>query len=143
MGILKQDHLTVPSDLTVLNQVQEWFDRFYFQNTSRLEWSDQQLYCLSLGLAEGFTNAVRHAHKTLPITTPIEIELSLWENRLEIRIWDRGQPFNPDTVKDPLPEALQEGGYGWFLLKRIADELVYQRSEDGRNCLLIVKYNHQ
>ena len=105
-----------------------------------VKWSERELYRLNLALAEGFTNAVRHAHQSLPPDTTIDIDLSLWADRFEIRIWDKGKPFNPDVLTEPKPGTLQEGGYGWFLLRRLADRVVYDRNADGRNCLLIVKY---
>ncbi|BAZ37386.1 putative anti-sigma regulatory factor serine/threonine protein kinase [Calothrix sp. NIES-4101] len=140
---MQQDHLTVKSELTLLNQVQQWFEQFCLKYLSQLGWSESQLYQLNLALAEGFTNAVRHAHHALPPETTIDIDLLLWNDRLEIRIWDRGKPFNPDAIAEPEPGTLQVGGYGWFLLRRLADRVVYERSIDGRNCLLIVKYGLQ
>ncbi|MBA3920988.1 MAG: anti-sigma regulatory factor [Nostocaceae cyanobacterium] len=140
LGIMQQDHLTVRSELCQLNHVQEWFERFCSHHLYQRCWTESQLYRLNLALAEGFTNAVRHAHRYLPPETTIDIELHLWEDRLEISIWDHGKPFNPDAVAEPEPGTLQVGGYGWFLLRRLADRVVYERQEDGRNCLLIVKY---
>ncbi|OUL36782.1 ATP-binding protein [Nostoc sp. T09] len=140
LSIVQHDHLTVKSELKLLNQVQQWFEKFCRQNLAQLNWSDTQLYRLNLALAEGFTNAVRHAHSALPPDTTIDIEVCLWIDRLEMRIWDYGQPFNPDAIVEPEPGTLQVGGYGWFLLRRLSDRVVYERGSDGRNCLLIVKY---
>ncbi|ABA23050.1 Putative Anti-Sigma regulatory factor (Ser/Thr protein kinase) [Trichormus variabilis ATCC 29413] len=140
LGIMQHDHLTIKSELKLLNQVQQWFEDFSLKYLSQLGWTEGQLYRLNLALAEGFTNAVRHAHRTLPPETTIEIEVSLWINKIEIRIWDHGNPFDPDAIAEPAPGTLQVGGYGWFLLRRLADRVVYERSEDGRNCLVIVKY---
>ncbi len=138
---MQQDHLTVKSELSQLNHVQEWFEKFCSQHLYQLCWTESQLYRLNLALAEGFTNAVRHAHRYLPPETTIDIKLDLWEDRLELSIWDYGKPFNPDAVAEPEPGTLQVGGYGWFLLRRLADRVVYERQEDGRNRLLIVKYS--
>ncbi len=140
VSIMQQDHLTVKSDLTLLNQVQQWFDQFCLQHLAPNGWSESQIFRINLALAEGFTNAVRHAHRTLPPETGVEIEVSLWIDRLEIRIWDHGNPFDPDVIAEPKPGTLQVGGYGWFLLRRLADRVVYERSDDSRNCLLIVKH---
>ncbi|BAB75122.1 ATP-binding protein [Anabaena sp. FACHB-709] len=140
LGIMQHDHLTIKSELKLLNQVQQWFEDFSLKYLSQLGWTEGQLYRLNLALAEGFTNAVRHAHRALPPETTIEIEVSLWINKIEIRIWDHGNPFDPDAIAEPVPGTLQVGGYGWFLLRRLADRVVYERSEDGRNCLVIVKY---
>lgn len=137
-----QDHLTVNSDLTVLNSVQKWFEKFWFQHHSPIVCRDPQLYRLNLALAEGFTNAVRHAHSGLSTETAIEIDVMLNGDRMEIRIWDWGQPFDPNNLKEPEPGTLREGGYGWFLLRRLADQVSYDR-QGQRNCLLIVKHTNK
>lgn len=138
--MLQQEHLTVKSDLTVLNQVQDWFKGFCLEHSAKLFWLENQLYPLNLALAEGFTNAVRHAHQELPSETAIQIDLALWDDCIEIRIWDQGEPFNPDALEEPKPGTLRQGGYGWFLLRRLADKVMYERSQDGRNCLRIIKH---
>lgn len=140
VGMVERDHLTVRSELTLLNRVQQWFEQFCLQYVFKFGWTENQVYRVNLALAEGFTNAVRHAHRFLPPETTIEIEASLWADRMEIRIWDYGNPFNPDAIVEPKPGTPQVGGYGWFLLRRLTDQVVYERSPDGRNCLLIVKY---
>ena len=133
-----QDHLTVKSDLKVLNRVQKWFEQFCVKHLAALSDSEPQLYRLNLALAEGFTNAVRHAHGDLPPETPIDIQLTLTAERIEIRIWDFGQPFDPAVVEEPEPGTLCEGGYGWFLLRRLTDQVTYSH-QDNRNCLLMIK----
>ncbi|HAZ49613.1 MAG TPA: ATP-binding protein [Cyanobacteria bacterium UBA11369] len=148
--MLQQEHLTVKTDINRLIDVLQWFDRFCDRNLSRLSWLGDEsgnlnlaVDMLKLALDEGFTNAVRHAHKDLPPETPIDLELTLWAERLEIRIWDRGEPFDPPPLKAPDPDKLSIGGYGWFLIRRIADNVVHSRDADGRNCLLIVKYKRK
>lgn len=135
--MLKQDQLIVQSKLEDLAQVQQWFDRFCA--ASQLPWVESVFDQVNLALAEGFTNAVRHAHAHLPTDTPIEIDLLLWQEKLEVRVWDMGGPFDPDQLAEPQPGTLKEGGYGWFLIRRLADNVNYERNDLGRNCLRIVK----
>ncbi|BAS57847.1 MULTISPECIES: ATP-binding protein [Leptolyngbya] len=137
--MFQQDHLSVSSNLTVLNHVQKWFERFWFQHDPHFPRRENQLHRLNLALAEGFTNAVRHAHSGLSNETQIDIQVALHDDRMEIEIWDWGQPFDPNNIREPQPGTLQEGGYGWFLLRRLADEVSYNR-QGQRNCLKIVKY---
>lgn len=135
-----QEHLTVRSELGVLNQIQRWFEQFCSRRHPDLEPLPlEQQYRLNLALAEGFTNAVRHAHAGLPIETPIQIHLKRDRDCLEIRIWDQGNPFNPDLLEEPKPGTLRQGGYGWFLLRRLADQVCYDRHHE-QNCLVIRKY---
>ena len=135
--MLKLDRLKVKSDLAVQAQVQKWFEEFCSKNIPQIYNWEQRFHRLNLALAEGFSNAVRHAHQELPSDTIIEIELAVQDNHLEIRIWDQGEPFDPNTIQEPAPGTLCEGGYGWFLLRRLSDQVVYERCQDGRNCLLI------
>lgn len=136
---MKQEHLVVSSRLDVLTQVQYWFKDVCRSWDADTTWVSKYVDRLSIALTEGFTNAVRHAHAELPPDTKINIDLALGRDRIEIRIWDHGQPFDPEALQEPEPGALLEGGYGWFLLRRLADRVTYQRVKDGRNCLSIVQ----
>lgn len=137
MDIPKKFGLTVLSDLREFNQVLEWFNQTYCDSIPKKDW----LQC-QLALAEGFTNAVRHAHKNLPAETPIEFEVTLHKASLEIRIWDRGPSFNLQERLQNLsqePDYHSGGGRGIVLMSKIADRLTYTRLKDNRNCLLIAK----
>jgi len=149
--MLERDHLTVNSCLEELACVQQWFRSLISRLAEKTPWIDDQFDQLNLALAEGFTNAVRHAHAGLPGDTPIEIELVLQSQQIEICIFDQGEPFDPNSLSEPQPGSLREGGYGWFLLRRLADQVTYVRlaaqASDvmdnakavPRNCLRIVK----
>lgn len=131
------ERLKVKSDLNVITDLNRWFAQNCSNYVSQMNKSAHSFAHLSLALTEGFTNAVRHAHHQLPSETAIEIELVIWDERVEIRIWDYGEPFDPNKLVEPLPGTLCVGGYGWFLLRRLADRVIYERCQDGRNCLLI------
>ncbi|MEN9202292.1 MAG: ATP-binding protein [Thermostichus sp. DG02_2_bins_29] len=124
--------------LDALSEVLNWFETFRNAGIPEPIWRECQL-----ALAEGFTNAVRHAHQALPETTPIDIELTLTPQELELRIWDYGQEFNLEGFAQKLPtkiDADSEGGRGILLMKALANHLSYTRQGDGRNCLLIGRY---
>ncbi|MCL2934059.1 MAG: ATP-binding protein [Trichodesmium sp. MAG_R03] len=132
----RKAYLQVCSDLRENDKVLSWFDQLHQVLIPKTVW----LQC-ELTLAEGFTNAARHAHKYLPIETPIEIEITMYTNYLEIRIWDYGQPF--DLIEwlkaQPDPDMFAPGGRGIRLMYAIADHISYTRTSDNRNCLLILK----
>ncbi len=126
-----------PSDLKALDQVLTWFDQFNQPSIPKKVW----LQC-QLALAEGFTNAVRHAHKNLPTNVLLDIEVTLFPQALELRIWDQGPPFDLEKRVQEFEKTVDEkagGGRGIYLLQKIADKLSYTRTSDNRNCLLIVK----
>ncbi|MDY7019866.1 MAG: ATP-binding protein [Cyanobacteriota bacterium] len=81
--------LEVKSDIAFLENVLAWYQQLEDQPIPKPVWWQCQI-----ALAEGFTNAVNHAHKDLPYTTPIELQISVFNESLEIRIWDYGAPFD-------------------------------------------------
>lgn len=132
-----QSSKQVKNDLTALEEVLSWFDQLYQPFIPKKVW----LQC-QLALAEGFTNAVRHAHKGLPNDISIDLEVRLFPQHLELRIWDQGPPFDLDQwFRDHEQKADTGGGggRGLAILKKIADQLSYTRTNDHRNCLLLVK----
>jgi serine/threonine-protein kinase RsbW len=73
---------------------------------------------------------------------PIEVEITLERDSLQIRIWDYGAPFDLDAFlanKHRRADQLAGHGQGLPILHKIAAHLSYLRTEDNRNCLLIVK----
>lgn len=137
MEVFKQAHLQVNTDLGALTQILSWFDRFNSTIIPPSVW----LQC-QLALAEGFTNAVRHAHKNYPQETPIDIEVTLLDQLLEIRIWDVGSGFDLNQQLNQMPLAVDsdaEGGRGLKLMQQMSDSLSYTQTGDRQNCLLIVK----
>jgi serine/threonine-protein kinase RsbW len=137
LPVIRKASLQVNTDLNALVQVLTWFDQFHHPPLSEQIWLQGQLI-----LAEGFTNAVRHAHKDLPSDTVIEIEATLFLQYLEIKIWDYGQPFDLAAVLSALPPEIDqnaEGGRGLHLMKKMANELSYLRIAPDRNCLRLVK----
>lgn len=133
--------LQVGTDLNALGQVLSWFDRFASPSISERIW----LQCKT-ALAEGFTNAVRHAHKNKSSDAIIEIEVKKSLNSFEIRILDYGQPFDLEEKLKTLPEEFDleaTGGRGLKIMHSIADRLTYTRIAPNRNCLSILKYYNE
>ena len=103
--------LQLNTDINAVAQVLCWLEQL-----DPLPIPEAVLHQCKLAVVEGFTNAVRHAHKNLPRETPIELEISVFKERLEIKIWDRGKPFDFQAkLKEELPEkspfSLSEGHF--------------------------------
>jgi serine/threonine-protein kinase RsbW len=137
LKVLKKIHIKAPSNLKALDEVLLQFNQICRNYLSYQIW----LQC-QLALAEGFTNAVRHAHRNLAEEFTIEIEAILAEDSLEIRIWDWGEGFDLQAFLNDLEKKKGSwlgNGRGIAILSKIADHLAYYPTADGRNCLLIVK----
>ena len=138
-ALLAQSNLQVKTTLTSLEEVLKWFYRITYTFLP----SDIFHKC-QIALTEGFTNAVRHAHRTLPETTPIELEVKIVSPWIEIRIWDWGEPFDLEKALQSMSEMHadpleHEGGRGLIFMSKLMDELYYIRLEDQRKCLLMKK----
>lgn len=135
LRVLKKADIQINTGLSALDPVLSWFAQLYDQRIPTSVWIRCQL-----ALAEGFTNAVRHAHGGKQPDLPVDIEVVVCTESVEMKIWDSGPPFDLDQkIRDMSeidPEAL--GGRGLKLMKDIADSLSYTRTA-GRNCLSIVK----
>jgi serine/threonine-protein kinase RsbW len=136
-------YFQVNSDLNALGSVLKWFTKVSESYLS----SDCFLQCQTM-LAEGFTNAVRHAHHNYPPQTLIEIELLFYSEYLEIQIWDSGMPFNLREKLDFLLQeqsdssviSLAEGGRGLKFIYALTDQFDYIRDHhQKKNCLIMQK----
>ncbi|MGB7417416.1 MAG: anti-sigma regulatory factor [Thermosynechococcaceae cyanobacterium] len=136
--MLQRNHLQVNSDLKNLSRILDWLNQIDHVSLSELQW----LRC-QIALAEGFTNAVRHAHQDLPADTPIDIEIKIAPDYVEMYIWDQGPPFDLAQKLASLPpyaDQESERGRGILIMNQVADQLSYQRFEGVKNYLLMVKY---
>lgn len=133
----QESYIKVHTDLKALADVLAWFDQFQAPVMPHMAWLECQL-----ALAEGFTNAVRHAHSDKSEETPIEIKAWLTQEKIELRIWDHGPGFEFEEYVEKasaMVDKHSEGGRGLGLIKQIADVLEYVRESDHRNCLHIIK----
>jgi len=136
---LKESCLRVSTDLNALTAVLQWFDQFELPILSK-----DFLWQCQVVLTEGFTNAVRHAHSNLPKSTVIDLEMKLFPDYLEMKIWDQGDPFDWEGTlvaisQEDVDPLEKEGGRGLMFIKQLTDQVVYDRLSDQRNCLTLSK----
>lgn len=97
--------------------------------------------CIELVLAEALNNVVEHAY-AVSEDGRIGVRLSPRGETMLLELRDSGRPM-PDLT---LPEGrlkplvgsgdLPEGGFGWYLIRRLAGRVTYRR-EAGTNVLQI------
>lgn len=125
--------ITTRTDPAALQGVLIWFDQFAAAPIPR-----QLLLQCQLALIEGFTNAVRHAHKHLPADTPIQIQVEMSEQSIDIRIWDQGPGFDLQSTLEGALNNYSEvmtSGRGLKILDKVADQLTYYPHQSQGNCL--------
>ena len=137
LNILKQSTYETKTDPKALKGVLSWFDSFHALPIPQEDW----LQC-QLALIEGFTNAGRHAHKGLPLETPVTIAVTVTDEYLDMQIWDCGPGFDFQAMLERKLETTtsdSEGGRGLRIMYRVADIVEYKPPPDQRNCLHIRK----
>ena len=68
---------------------------------------------------------------------PIEVGLRLSGSRVAVEVHDLGCAMPKGRLPSgqrPMPDELQEGGYGWFLIQSLTQQLDYSR-QPPRNVL--------
>ena len=101
---------------------------------------------VQIALAEAVNNVVEHAYSG-QATGEISIRCDLEREQLWIRISDAGPPFPGDRlpageradVSGPL-EDLPEGGFGWFLIRELANQIHYERQDDRNQLSLCFEF---
>jgi serine/threonine-protein kinase RsbW len=108
---------------------------------SPLGLNEDETDTVELVLAEVLNNIVEHALAQTGNDTQIEIRADHDPRGLEVTIIDEGAKMpngvaphpRPPVVDVEMPE-LPEGGFGWFMIHTLAQDVLYAR-QDGRNHL--------
>lgn len=109
-------------------------------------WNFPLAVCMSLNLAleEAFTNIVNYAYDD-QLSHMIRLNFSYTDadNRFEVEITDDGKAYDPTVQKKPdislSAEERPIGGLGIFLIKKIMDEVSYERVSN-QNKLYLTKH---
>ena len=106
-----------------------------------LELPQKCLFEINLGLDELFTNIISYGFED---ESEHQIKFSLLKEKetLVVQVEDDGKPFNPlDAASPEISLDLEEatiGGMGIHLVKKMMDDIAYQRVE-GKNKLVLKK----
>jgi anti-sigma regulatory factor (Ser/Thr protein kinase) len=93
---------------------------------------------IKLAASEVVTNVISHAYRRR--SGELRVRLTLEVDRMQIDTYDDGDSFDIDQVPEPDPDALQEGGYGLFLLRQVVDKVTYEPATAMGNHWRVVKF---
>lgn len=83
---------------------------------------------------------MQHAYKDAPGgRIRMALTLAPAPRQLVIELCDTGAPFDPTAVPQPDLDAVQEHGYGLFLVHQLMDEVTYHSHPHG-NRWRLAKY---
>ncbi|MDX1616217.1 MAG: ATP-binding protein [Candidatus Promineifilaceae bacterium] len=90
---------------------------------------------------EALSNILGHGYGEQP--GPLTIQVAVVDQRLELRLHDRGPAFDPTAASLPDPtlplDQRAVGGLGVAMIRAFADEIHYDRGASG-NVLTLVKH---
>jgi anti-sigma regulatory factor (Ser/Thr protein kinase) len=100
---------------------------------------DKVIFEANLSLEELITNIIFYGYDS-PEEHEIDVNLCLTDGDLILKIEDDAKPFNPLEVQDPdvsVPlDEREVGGLGIFLVRKMMDDIEYQRTENKNQVVL-------
>ena len=94
---------------------------------------------VSMSVIEAGTNAIQHGHRR-DASRLVDVDFSLFPDRLEIDVRDTGPGFDPDSINGDAtsPEHLLETrGRGIFIMRACIDSVDFAFSTAGTVCHLV------
>ncbi|OPX28954.1 MAG: hypothetical protein B1H08_04905 [Candidatus Omnitrophica bacterium 4484_171] len=131
-------------DSIVLAAKMESLDKavdFIVEGASKLKFSDKDISQIRLAAEEIVVNIINYAYPEKAGNMRISYRTED-NNTLVVEIVDSGIAFNPLSLPEPdvnVPlDKRKIGGLGVYLVKKIMDDVNYER-KDGRNILVFTK----
>ena len=128
--------LVLPADKAAIPQATAWID----EELEKLDCPMKTQMQIELAVDEVLANIAMYAYPESSGTATMRFCCT--DRTAEIVFIDSGIPYNPLENPEPdvtLPaEKRKIGGLGIFLVRKMADEVLYRR-EDGKNVLTVRK----
>jgi serine/threonine-protein kinase RsbW len=133
--------LKIPTDTTNLEIIRDFVARI----AQNMGFSDENIHRIELAVDEASTNVIKHAYKGSRENEKfIVVQVTTYNDRLEIDVIDRGKGFDPDHIKAPeMDEYLKKmkrGGLGLYLIKTLMDKVEYNIKPGIRNRVRMIKF---
>jgi len=97
-------------------------------------------YHINLVLTEAMVNAIKYANPNEPDKL-VHILINISEDELVIKVFDKGQGFDINSIPSPNFEDLEDRGRGIFLIRSLMDSVCYKKTRNG-NVLEMSKKLH-
>jgi len=87
-------------------------------------------YHINLVLTEAMANAIKYANKEDPDKL-VHILINISDDELVIKVFDKGQGFDINSIPTPNFEKLEDRGRGIFLIRSLMDSVCYRKVRNG------------
>lgn len=119
-------HWEITSHPAKLREVRKELETF----AASLGMALEATHALGLVLNEALANVIRHGYDGAP-DKPIRIIAQNTDKEFTILIRDWAKPFDPATIKEKIEGELKPGGIGLVCLRKLMDDVKYERLPDG------------
>jgi serine/threonine-protein kinase RsbW len=97
-------------------------------------------YHINVVLTEAMVNAIKYANVNEPDKL-VHILINISEDEVMIKVFDKGQGFDINSIPAPNFGELEDRGRGIFLIRSLMDSVNYKRTRNG-NVLEMSKKLH-
>ena len=97
-------------------------------------------YHINLVLTEAMVNAIKYANSKDPEKL-VHIVINISEDALVIKVFDKGQGFDINTIPSPDFNRLEDRGRGIFLIRSLMDSVCYKKVRNGNVLEMSKKLN--
>jgi len=97
-------------------------------------------YHINLVLTEAMVNAIKYANANEPDKL-VHILINISEDEVMIKVFDKGQGFDINSIPTPNFGELEDRGRGIFLIRSLMDTVCYKKTRNG-NVLTMSKKLH-
>lgn len=124
MAPKKKITLKIPSDISCVGRTSGEIIEF----VKPYGLTETDIFNVRLSVEEALRNAIEHGNKSNK-ALPVEVEYCVRDNKLEVTVEDKGNGFDFKKLPDPTEgeNMLRESGRGIFLIKRLMDEVTFNR----------------
>lgn len=142
MTLLNEYRLEIANRLPELARVSDWLDDLCGEQGVQA----RTVFHLQLVCDELITNTISYGYED-EADHPILVTVKVGEKEIELSITDDGDPFDPFQQETPdLMLAADErpvGGLGIHFVKRVMDEVAYERLEGYNRVRMLTKREKQ
>ncbi len=126
--VISGNKITIPSNLEYLTDV----DNFIESTLQSYGTDESTIADIAISVSELVNNAIEHGSKS-GTAKEVTVEINRQNDKVQIRVRDRGNGFDPEQLDDPLADEnlLKEVGRGIFIVKSLMDSVDIQTSDKG------------
>ena len=120
--------------------------QFVVAGAENAGFDSDDLFKIELACDEACTNVIEHAYGSED-QGEIRVVWELSDEGFLVRVFDKGRPFNPNSIAKPFipdsPEEVEQvkiGGLGIHFMRKLMDEVHFTYDDSEGNQLLMIKY---